>query len=300
MTGPTRAFRSELKAELPGWRADALVDDATAARLAERYRLDEPGLDGPGLLPVYVLGALLVGAGVVSLVAWNWSEMSKPTKLAVIVTAVVGAHLAGDALLFLPALLIGAGLLSAPLAFGGSSAPLAAAFAVAGRILAEVAGYALSFKEMARFVTEERHGGEHGAGWGAAILPATVAMVLLGAGIARRGSTAWSRLVAVTTLLAAGAVAAGAYRHAWLLVATGANVLVAVVAVSRLAEGIAGLRRGAFWEGIGLGGLLLVSRFLEIDRLLWLKGLGFIACGGAVTWAAVRFERRRAEVRHAA
>jgi hypothetical protein len=124
--------------------------------------------------------------------------------------------------------------------------------------------------------------------------------VLLGAGIARRGSTAWSRLVAVTTLLAAGAVAAGADRHAWLLVATGANVLVAVAAVSRLAEGIAGLRRGAFWEGIGLGGLLLISRFLEIERLLWLKGLGFIACGTAVTWAAVRFERRRAEVRHAA
>ncbi|HTN52044.1 MAG TPA: DUF2157 domain-containing protein [Anaeromyxobacter sp.] len=98
MTDGSRRFREGLRRELPRWREEGLVSPDAAAALEARYRLAELPTDGPGLLPVYVLGALLVGAGVVSLVAWNWEAMGVAAKLVVLGLALVGCHAAGFAL----------------------------------------------------------------------------------------------------------------------------------------------------------------------------------------------------------
>jgi uncharacterized membrane protein len=94
----TKAFRIGLRAALPAWRAEGLLDEAGTARLAERHGLSDPALDGPGLLPIYVLAALLATAGVASLVAWHWEALGRVVQVAFVFSLVVGAHLAGDRL----------------------------------------------------------------------------------------------------------------------------------------------------------------------------------------------------------
>jgi hypothetical protein len=95
MERASRGFREGLRRELPAWRAEGLVTDETARALAARYELAaaEPG--GPSFLAVYVLGALLVGAGVISLVAWHWEAMSAPAKLSTLGLSMAAAHAAG-------------------------------------------------------------------------------------------------------------------------------------------------------------------------------------------------------------
>ncbi len=88
------AFRSGLRAELPRWRADGLVDERVERVLAERYRLAEKSTD-LATTAVYVLGALLVGGGVISFVAWNWAEIPDAAKLVLIGGAMVAAHVVG-------------------------------------------------------------------------------------------------------------------------------------------------------------------------------------------------------------
>ena len=379
-----------------------------------------------------MLGALLVGAGVVSLVAWHWEEMGRALKLALIVAAVVGAHLAGDALrrtgrhprlgeavallgslLFgagiamvaqifqvsgawygifggfaagalaaglllettptltaaavaggaiwasgfsmdhpghlatlvpwataapflaagwwrrsppllavaavglglsagfsvggdawaLPPLLLGVALLALPLLGAERDAPLTGALASAGRLGFEVVAYALSFASIARELRLEslqryRHIWR-GAGIEALVPPLFLAVPLLALGLLRRRGGTRALASEAAAGLAAVAILAGAIVPSPQLVAWAANLALAALAVLRLVEGLSTLRRAPFWEGLAVGALLLISRFLEIEHLLWLKGLGFIGCGVLVTWGAVRFERARKEVRHA-
>ena len=95
MEQTSRRFREDLRRLLPGWQRDGLLSPEAAEVLWTRYRLGDPEPDGPGLLPVYVLGAMLVGAGVISLVAWNWESMAPAAKLAVIGMAMVACHAGG-------------------------------------------------------------------------------------------------------------------------------------------------------------------------------------------------------------
>jgi uncharacterized membrane protein len=113
---------------------------------------------------------------------------------------------------------------------------------------------------------------------------------------------------------AARATAAVAVAFPWLLVLTAravhrpvgvaalANAALLAVAGIRIAHGLGTRQRGPFWEGLAVAAIVGVSRFFEIESLLWLKGVGFIACGGAVVAAALAFERRlqasRNEVEH--
>ncbi|MCI0587547.1 MAG: DUF2157 domain-containing protein [Planctomycetes bacterium] len=89
-----RAFRARLRAELPRWREEGLLDERAAALLAERYRLNESGWR-TSVAAIYILGVLLVGGGVISFVAWNWEALPAWAKLALIGSAMVAAHLAG-------------------------------------------------------------------------------------------------------------------------------------------------------------------------------------------------------------
>jgi len=88
------AFRTGLRQELPRWRAEGLVDERVERVLFERYRLDEKGTD-LATTAVFVLGALLVGGGVISFVAWNWDDIPDAAKLVLIGVAMVSAHVVG-------------------------------------------------------------------------------------------------------------------------------------------------------------------------------------------------------------
>ncbi|BDG03381.1 DUF2157 domain-containing protein [Anaeromyxobacter oryzae] len=98
MDALSRGFRDGLRQELPRWRDEGLVSPDAAAAIHARYRLAEPESGLPGFLAVYVLGALLAGAGIVSLVAWHWEGMTPAVKLAVIGSAMIALHAGGVAL----------------------------------------------------------------------------------------------------------------------------------------------------------------------------------------------------------
>lgn len=91
-----RQFRARLQRELAAWRAEGLVTEEVAQRLAARYQLDEAH-EGRGLATaaVYVIGVLLIGGGVISLVAWNWEALPASAKLLLIGSAMVAAHFYG-------------------------------------------------------------------------------------------------------------------------------------------------------------------------------------------------------------
>ena len=123
MAGTPRGFRATLSEELPKWTEEGLVSADSARLLRDRYRLEEDGT-AYAALAVYFLGALLIGGGVISFIAWNWSYLPDAGKLvcgvtALIATQVVGYRLAiierrnvwlGQGLLVLGVLLFGANL----------------------------------------------------------------------------------------------------------------------------------------------------------------------------------------------
>jgi hypothetical protein len=95
MERPSRGFREGLRRELGAWRKEGIVTEQAARALEARYDLAAVDSGGPSFLAVYLLGALLVGAGVVSVVAWHWEGMAAAVKLAVIGSAMVAAHVVG-------------------------------------------------------------------------------------------------------------------------------------------------------------------------------------------------------------
>jgi hypothetical protein len=428
----SRGFREGLRRELPRWKDEKLLTEAAAATLSERYGLLRPEAGGPTILAVYLLGALLVGGGIISLVAWNWDEMGRGARLAVILAAMIAAHVAGwvlrgggrhervgHGLQVLGTLIFGANIaLVAQIfhvsatwygGFGGfalgalaagvllESLPtlLLASFfglavwgvgyaedhAVRGIVAAyafATVGFGLSWRERSRALLLVTGGGlaaalfsATGAGWGHE--PSPLVPLALGAafaalplaarteeearmaGAARTGGRlafllfAWIvsfsdvashlRLEAggnrvlllafVPLALVAGLVLAVGLRRekvdshargeAMLMVASlpalyaglslesgrgaviVANLAVAFLGLGRVVRGLSSLQRGPFWEGILALAVLVVSRFFEIEHLLWLKGAAFIACGVGITVAAMAFERRLkqgAEVSH--
>jgi uncharacterized membrane protein len=433
MERASRGFREGLKRELPRWRAEGLVTDETARALAARYDLAAAEAGGPSFLAVYVLGALLVGAGVVSLVAWHWEAMSAPAKLATLAAGMIAAHGAGfalrrggrserlgHALTVLGTLVFGAsiglvaqifhvsgawwgafgaftlGALAAALLYdslphlllaaiaglwlfgpglasdhalagvalgyaGGAAAvalawrgrsralgavaaigvaltlasaldalraeeavlpmiaalgaalaaaalvvrdptrlPLGAAARLLGRLAFYGAAYLLSFHEIARSLRFEE-GLTRGIALG--VLPLLAAAAAgLAAGIRRDDVDPLARgeamLLAATVLALGAGLSLEAGRGAVVV----ANLALAFLAIGRIVRGLSWLARGPFWEGMAVAGVLVASRFLEIETRLWLKGAAFIACGVLVIAAGVAFERRRArreEVNHA-
>jgi len=90
----SRRFRAELKRALPAWIDEGIIGEDGARTLEKQYRLDESGA-GITVYAAYVLGALLVGGGIISLVAWNWDALSKLSKLTIIGSAMLTAEVGG-------------------------------------------------------------------------------------------------------------------------------------------------------------------------------------------------------------
>ncbi len=116
-----RSFAERLHHELPSWVEEGLIPGNAAERLLQRY----PTTDrrGPSVLTaLYVLGALMIGGGVLSLVAWNWETLSAGWKVALMGTGLALVHTVGYRLWrFEPRTRLGHGLLVlASVLFGGT------------------------------------------------------------------------------------------------------------------------------------------------------------------------------------
>ena len=134
-TLPASLVRAVVLRELPVWRREGLVDDATSAALARRYQ----DADGRSLAlsAVFLFGALLCGAGALAFVAWNWAALPALARLGLVGGAMIaaqagglalkrrGSGVKGEALLLFGGLLFGAmiGLLAQTFHVGSSGWP---------------------------------------------------------------------------------------------------------------------------------------------------------------------------------
>lgn len=90
---PPRSWVNRLRTELARWQDDGLISTAQAEQIAARYPAEK---DRDRLiLTLTLLGALLVGIGVILFLAANWPGFDRWLKLAIIFSSVTAAHLAG-------------------------------------------------------------------------------------------------------------------------------------------------------------------------------------------------------------
>jgi len=88
-----------LMAEIDRWKAEGVVSPEQADRLRHRYEQPPKETVPWGLLVFATAGAIVIGLGVILLFAYNWDEIPKFGKLALIFAAVIGAHAGGIRLL---------------------------------------------------------------------------------------------------------------------------------------------------------------------------------------------------------
>lgn len=118
-------FRAALKNELPLWVEHGVISEAEARRLSDAYQLEALRAESSRLLSavIFTVGGLLLGGGLLSLVAANWDELSRPLKLTILFAALLGFHTSGyllwqragwrrlgEALLFAGCLVFGANI----------------------------------------------------------------------------------------------------------------------------------------------------------------------------------------------
>ena len=90
MSNPTRW----LFAEIERWTNDKIISEDQAAQIRALYPASAPGRSW-GLILFTGLGAVVIGLGVILLLAYNWSEIPKFGKLALVFGSVVAAHSVG-------------------------------------------------------------------------------------------------------------------------------------------------------------------------------------------------------------
>ncbi len=96
-TNVPTGFRKMLRGELPSWQADGLLSSQQADSLASKYDLASLPAESANifLIAICVIGAALIGGGVISFVAYHWDGIDKWVKVGMLVSALVGAEFAG-------------------------------------------------------------------------------------------------------------------------------------------------------------------------------------------------------------
>jgi uncharacterized membrane protein len=99
-----RTQRAWLRDELPRLVEAGTLDAASAARLADHYRLDQLGAAGElRRFVLSVVGSVLIGAGLILLVAHNWDDLPRGARAGLVLAGLVLAQaLLGFALLRRP------------------------------------------------------------------------------------------------------------------------------------------------------------------------------------------------------
>jgi uncharacterized membrane protein len=83
-------YRRWLKQEVAQWQAEGLVDSTLAQRILARY--PDTAERGWGRVVFSAIGAVLIGLGVILFFAYNWQDIPKAAKLALVFGAIAAAH----------------------------------------------------------------------------------------------------------------------------------------------------------------------------------------------------------------
>ena len=128
---PPPRVRAWLRAALDEWVRDGLVTPQTARAISERHGLDSPGRGAGPLLAAVLLGigGLLIGGGVMALVAANWQEIPSVAKISGLFVLLLGLHAAAYQMLRSGRERLGHGLLlAACVVYGGGIGLMAQVF----------------------------------------------------------------------------------------------------------------------------------------------------------------------------
>ncbi len=90
-------FRQQLKEELQIWESDNIVNPSQSALIIQKYKLDQLTQEKTSLLimAIYIIGAVLIGAGAISFVAANWENLPAVFKIIIITAAMLASHSLG-------------------------------------------------------------------------------------------------------------------------------------------------------------------------------------------------------------
>lgn len=92
-----KSLHQWLRREIDSWVGQGLISSSQADTLRGKYPVSEPGVSW-GIIVFSTIGAVLVGLGVTLLFAYNWDEIPKFGKLAIVFVALGLAHGGGIAL----------------------------------------------------------------------------------------------------------------------------------------------------------------------------------------------------------
>ena len=100
-SAPTEdAFVSRLLVELQQWEADGIITADQAEAIRGRYESDAPVASGSAIgnrvvTVIAIMGAVLIGLGIIAFIAANWSEIPKLAKLAMMVVGTPAIYVIG-------------------------------------------------------------------------------------------------------------------------------------------------------------------------------------------------------------
>lgn len=83
-------FQKWLSSEIELWQADGIINSEQAQKILARYQ-HEPS-NAWGTVVFSAIGAVIFGLGIILLFAYNWEEMGRFTKLALILSTLLLAH----------------------------------------------------------------------------------------------------------------------------------------------------------------------------------------------------------------
>jgi uncharacterized membrane protein len=100
-----RDYRERLARDVPKWRSEGIIDERQEARILARYgagdhRTVEALRLGWLVTVVSIIGALVLGGGVILMFAANWEEMPDWFRTASVIAGMLVAYGAGYALIF--------------------------------------------------------------------------------------------------------------------------------------------------------------------------------------------------------
>ena len=142
-------FRRQLRQEAELWEAEGLINSDLYEQLTQRYQFNalESAARNRFVMVLMGLGSILIGLGIITLVASNWQDLSRETKVTLLLSLFIGVNIAGfylwrqrdggkqrlgHGLLILGALILGANmaLMGQMFHIGGSLYQLLLAWAV--------------------------------------------------------------------------------------------------------------------------------------------------------------------------
>jgi uncharacterized membrane protein len=90
-------FRQKLRKEAETWQAEGLIDPSVFHQLAQRYQFHTLETDRQSrfVIILFGLGGLLLGLGIITLVAANWQGWSRGVRVALLLSLFIGVNSAG-------------------------------------------------------------------------------------------------------------------------------------------------------------------------------------------------------------